>query len=49
MAKLCGKCKRKRRYYTKPLKVKGKKYWIDACVECHTPISMEVKDKDNED
>ncbi len=48
MAKLCGKCKRKRRFFTRLLKVKGKKYWIDTCVECKTPMSMEGKDKEDE-
>lgn len=49
MLKLCGKCNRKQRYYTKLLKVKGKKYWVDTCVVCKTPMRMESKDKEDED
>ncbi len=48
MLKLCGKCGRKKRYYTRLLKVKSKRYWIDTCVECKTPLSMEAKDKEDE-
>lgn len=44
MPLLCPKCKRKRRVFTSLVKVKNKKFWVEKCVECKTPIKMEEKE-----
>jgi len=48
MLKHCGKCRSRKHYYTYLIKVRGKKYWIDLCAVCKTPMSMDAKDKEDE-
>ena len=36
----CPKCNRKRRVIERLEQQKGKKYWIERCAECKTPITL---------
>lgn len=43
--KHCPKCDRKRRLSQKLEKQKGRMYWIERCVECRTPVTLEPYEK----
>lgn len=37
----CKKCNRKCRLICKRENQKGKEYWIERCIKCKTPITLE--------